>query len=271
MEIRCEACKEVGPAAEVRAGAEGMELVCASCGHANLLKVGSAAEPPAEDAQSRDGDASPAPGPIARAAAERASTTASAPTSSASAAPGASLSEGVVEAAMARLIPVPGAGPRCPKCAHLVDGADHCERCGLSQAEAHRFGPGQAPWEAAPSGKEDTFLRLNAAWARAEDGDAQAMQRFAELAVEEGLVEAGIRRVRFYLVEHPDDARALEALRRLATALQARVTIAASQAAASAESFGKDVRRLRGLLMTVTLALCSLILLLLSAVFWDKC
>ncbi|RDV39447.1 hypothetical protein DV096_02430 [Bradymonadaceae bacterium TMQ3] len=270
MEIRCEACKDVGPAAEVRAGTGGMELICAGCGHANLLQVAGAPEV-SVDAQSRDGDASPAPGPIARAAAGSISTSPNHANPASTVAPGASLAEGVVEAAMARLIPVPGAGPRCPKCAHLVAGSEHCERCGLSQNEAGRYGPGQAPWEDAPAGKEDAFLQLNAAWARAEDGDVQAMGEFAELAVGQGLVEAGIRRVRFYLVDHPDDPGALDALRRLASALQARVTIAASQAAASAENFGKDVRRLRGFLLTITLTMCGLILLLLSAVFWDKC
>ncbi|TXD39476.1 hypothetical protein FRC98_03510 [Lujinxingia vulgaris] len=270
MEIRCDVCKEVGPASEVRAADQGMELVCASCGHANVLKVGGTTDASA-DAQSRDGDASPHAGPIARAASRSDAEQGVAPQKRSVATPGASLAEGVVEAAMARLIPVSGAGPRCPKCAHLVAGADHCERCGLSQSEANRYAPGHAPWEQAPPGKDDAFLRLNAAWARAEDGDPEAMRYVAELAISEGLVEAGISRLRFYLVERPDDPHALDALRRLAIALQARVTVAAGQAAASAENFGKDVRRLRGLLMTITLGLCALILLLLSAVFWDKC
>ena len=277
MEIRCEQCKEVGAAAEVRVGAEGMELVCATCGHANLLKLDAAvsagsvgAKEAPEDAQSRDGEVSaPVVGPIARAAglasgsgevARRSGTAAASP-----------LAEGVVEAAMARLIPVAGSGPRCPKCAHLVAGSEHCERCGLSINEAQRYAPGEAPWEQAPDGKEDAYLRLSALWARAEDGDSEAMTSFAALASNEGLVEAGIQKLRFFLVEHPDDPGALGALRHLASTLQARVTIAASQAAVSAENFGKDVRRLRGALMTVTLALCGLILLLLSAVFWDKC
>ncbi|RAL25187.1 hypothetical protein DL240_02970 [Lujinxingia litoralis] len=274
MEIRCEACREVGPAAEVRPGARGLELVCAGCGHANLLEVGSPGAEGLDDAQQRDGQASGrAPGPVARASGRAVASSPRAASELADARPGyLPLARAVLlDEAMARLVPEPGPGKRCPKCAHLTGDDEHCRRCGLSLVEAARFAPGQAPWEQVSEERAEVFLRFNALWDRAEAGDAEALEVFSRLAADEGMVEEGIRRLRRFLVAHPEHPGALDALRHLALALQARVTIAASQAAASAESFGNDVEKVRGVLMGITLAMCAVILLLLSAVFWDKC
>ncbi len=251
MEIRCSECGHVGAAAEVRPTGSGVALICAQCGHANELDVGASL---AAGATTGSAPAkADAPGPAAS------------ESSAAGAAglPGHQLSiEQVVaranaerepqenwlsEEAMAQLIPEPGVGPRCRKCAALMTpDQTHCSKCGLGVADSVRFAPGHAPWELPPMGSERAHDQMMLLWEAAqEEWGAERAANFAVFARDEGLHDHAIRLLRFWLVEHPDDPIAEEHLRDLAIRVQSRAVIARAQAEVSAKNFEDGVGKVR--------------------------
>jgi phage FluMu protein Com len=241
MEIRCSKCGHLGEAAEVRPLPSGVGLVCGACGHVNELALGGG---PAEAAEPEP-EVTPQAKPSART--ER-------------------------SPLMERLIPEPGDGLRCRKCATLVE-ADtvYCPRCGLDLEEGSRLGPGEAPWEQPPEGKEAAFDQARLLWgAASERREPRAIADFVDFALEEGLLDYGLRELQHYLVDHPGDEAALEGLERLAKRLQTTVDLARSRAEAQADSFNEDVKRFRARLLIGALAFWVVILLLLSLTFWDR-
>lgn len=268
MEIRCSSCGHIGPAAQIMPGPQGVELICANCGHANLLVVGGAASPQA-----------PPPSPSAPAASPQDEVAqilapAPAPKPSPRPAPKPADAESLITPAFVeRLVPTPGDGLRCPKCAHLVRAdEEHCSRCGLNQDDAARFPQGQAPWEVAPRGKEDAWERATLMWRSAvESWDQERVDKFVELVKAEGLHELGVRKLRFFLVETPDDPLALAALQDVAAVMQARLLVARNQANLDKQAFEQDVTRLRGLLMIGSLVFWGLIMVLFLGLFMKNC
>ena len=241
MEIRCSKCSHLAAAADVLSVDGGVGLVCAECGHINIAAAAGDEEVATKSVDGADG------------------TTAAA-------------GEDFVERSMARLVPKPGSGKRCPKCAHLLqEDADNCGRCGLSLEEASRHPEGEAPWETAPEGLEDAQEAAQSMWESIADGEEGAsIADFVDFTIEAGLIDYGIRQLQFFLVDQPDDREALAGLRRLAESLKVAVQIAQTQAEAKADEFNDDVKRFRTNLLVAALLFWTVILLLFSWLFWDK-
>lgn len=253
MEIRCDNCSHVGPAAEVRPGADGVVLVCENCQHENVLDMGEARE---------SGAAAPA---VSAPAASRSTSTAPSESDE--------VRMWLREDALQALIPEQGVGPRCRKCAQLLPAeADNCSRCGLNRREAERHEPGMAPWERPPAGKESEQEQAELLWGSfEEDPDTQRLEKFVAFVRDEGLLDLGIRKLRFYLVEHPEDGEAVERLRDLAESLQSRIIVAQAQARASADEFQQDVSRFKNRVVLIALLFWGGVFLLFLTFFWDNC
>lgn len=251
MEIRCEKCSHIGPAASVDAGADGVMLTCENCGHPNLLSTGASAE-----------------------------------TTPAGLGPGARDAAGVWlrKDALVALVPAPGDGARCLKCAHLLEmdlGAtpaaeQNCPRCGLNQAEAAHYAPGEAPWEQPAPGKEAQFEQAELLWSAIAAGDSQAgcdaqkLENFVQFVLAEDLLELGIRKLRHHLVAHPDDPAATAQLGELAASMQSRVIVATARARADAQQFEQDVNRYRHRFLTVAVLLLAMLLVAFIVVYMGK-
>lgn len=222
MEIRCTNCEHLGPAAQVLPTEDGVVLVCANCGHNNPLALSSPSDP-----------APPKPAALIQPK------------------PVAQLSPWLQKDALKKLIPEPGPGPRCRKCAHLLgDEESYCSRCGLARAEGERFAPGEAPWERPPVGREAVHEQATLLWkALTENPTEDNLAKFAQFTREEELLEYGVRQLRFFLVEHPDVPRAREFLEELASSFQARVIVAQAQAQVSAGDFGAAALRYKQVLL----------------------
>lgn len=171
---------------------------------------------------------------------------------------------------IARLLPEPGAGLRCRKCAHKLRGDDEfCARCGLSVAAAARFAEGEAPWEVAPPGKETELEQGRHLLASALER-GEGIEAFVDFVIEAELMDFGIRELQHVLVEHPDHREAAQGLARLAMQLEQAAEVARSQAAVAVEAFPKEVQRVRQRFLMGALIFWGVILILLSLVFWGK-
>jgi hypothetical protein len=217
MEFRCEECGHVGAASGTKSDPSGILLTCGNCGHDNRLEVGV-----------------PVPVPV------------SVPMQSTK-----TVANAFADEAFDRFIPASGEGKRCPKCAHLVAPSDlHCDRCGLSLEGAYRFGPGEAPWEQPPAGKESDWDQAKLLWrAFEESGDAERFSRFADFVRENELHDMAARMVRFYLVDHPADENVLSLLREIAGSVHTRMMVAQAQAQANAADFSDVTQRARNVLL----------------------
>ena len=247
MDIRCSKCQHVGPPAEIRPRDDGVELVCQNCGHVNTIETGGL--PVVGDAG----------GSVAAAAVERM-------------VPAESARELAELSRLEKLVPVPGDGPRCRKCAHLLEpDAEACSRCGLNVAEGEKYGPGEAPWERPPEGKEDVFEQATLLWKSVlENPTDDNLLKFTAFAREERLLEYGVRQVRFFLVDHPDDEVALEELREMGESFQAQAIVAQAHAAVRAEN-SQQPGRARQILMWLTLVVWSGLLVVFLALQWNSC
>lgn len=216
MEFRCEACEHVGVAASTKADAAGIALICANCGHPNRLDLG--------------GPAPAAPIPTKKT--------------------NPSLST-FVDEAFYRFLPMSGDGERCPKCAHVAAQPDQfCARCGLNLEVAHRFAPGEAPWERPPVGLESEWEQGRLLWqAFASSGDSEQFGRFAGFIRENELHDMAARLLRFYLIDHPDDQNVLSLLREIAGSVHTRMMVAQAQAQASTADFSDVTQRARNVLL----------------------
>ncbi|MEC9441916.1 MAG: hypothetical protein VYE40_12485 [Myxococcota bacterium] len=287
MDIRCKNCQHIGPAADVRPTASGVELICANCGHANPLEVGATQAEPADRAapvaRGPEPKQPPAPTPARlpsmgdfQAAGEidieKARAFANAEKARSKQAE-VSYVEEISEKMMERLIPEQGEGPRCRKCAHLLEPSDNnCRRCGLNIADAHRYAEGDAPWERAPRGQEAAFEQAMLLWnAVSERWSDERLDNFVAFVREEKLNELGIRLLRFRLADHPDDMRAVAHLQELVSMMQSRVVVARAQAEVSAQQFGEGVARTRTILVGATVVGWVGIFLLFLFLFMNNC
>lgn len=237
MEIRCKKCGYVGEAAEVRALPGGVGLVCAQCSHVNPLNLSAEQEKPAgiNGTVSQDD------------------------------------LQGVKY-----LIPASGGGPRCPKCLALItqqndEERTHCARCGLKITDMERFGPGEAPWEAAPAGKEVEFKQAEQLWPSFDALENGGLDAWSEHVQEHELLDYAVRKLQLQLIETPDSLPVLETLARIERKLQERVFLATTEAELSAEAYSGVVSRLRQRLLAFSLVFWAGILILFGIVFWGKC
>lgn len=265
MEIRCEKCSHIGPAASMDAADEGVMLTCENCGHQNLLSAG--ADPVGSEVAG-----GPAKTPTPR--------------------PGGGSAMGVWlrKDAFQALVPTPGKGARCLKCAHLLamdlsqtpDEQQNCSRCGLNQAEAAHYAPGEGPWEQPLSGKEAQTEQADLLWAAIENTSGpetapgaenpkfdEKLENFVRFVVDEDLLELGIRKLRHHLVAHPDDKAATAQLRELAESMQSRVIVATARARADADQFEQEVDRYRNRFITVGIIMLVICLILFIVVYLD--
>lgn len=242
MKVECSECGHLGPAEEVRQGEGGIEVVCESCGAANALEGDGEG---AAESGSVDGDESP----------ERAGATEDGeadvpdleyktPDPSSYGSRELTLDE---EEALERLIPEQGAGIRCPKCAALLPGdIENCDRCGLNLDEARHYDDGEAPWQQPPDGLESEHERADLLWSTyRETGDPDDLAQFVDFVDEQRLYEMAIRRLRFHLVDEPDDEAVHQALGELATGVQSQIVAARAQAEADAEELNEEIKRFK--------------------------
>ena len=240
MEIRCTRCQHVGEAAHVIPQPSGVALECANCGHHNALSLPKSA--PKLD------DAVPDPPPGAKPAAPGPREVARALDQSHALPKSLDL---LTPQAMTRLVPEPGPGLRCRKCAHLfLASVQNCPRCGLDVDDAHRYTPGHAPWEQAPSGMAPEFDQALLLWeAASADWRQDTVQKFLQACTAHQFQDLAMRKLRFFLVDHEADPLALEALRTVAGQLQTKAFVAKSQAQAYAMNFGSGIKSARRLLL----------------------
>jgi len=242
MEIRCSSCGHVG-VARVDVGADGVGLICANCDYRNVLDLGGEPVP----APRVTPPTSYPPRAIARKEeAKRVS------------------EKAFEEEAFARLLPTPGSGPRCLKCMEILDAEfDHCVRCGLNVEESRRFEPGEAPWEKAPLGREESWDEADLMWRRLEeDWGEERFQDFAECIRQLEAQDFAARKLKKRLVDYPDDELARNFLREIAAGLQSRVMVAKAQAEASAAQFSDATERARRVLLWVVGGMWAVIIIL---------
>jgi len=274
VEFRCAQCGHIGAPAEVRPTADGVVLICANCQHPNPLDVGAslsgsapAVAAPAEPAPTPTPAFVPAPKVTHEGAEE---VEAPATTSALKVVPKARPK--IDEKVLQRMIPVPGPGVRCPKCAHLVGGARHCARCGLDVREGFSYAKGQAPWERPPPGKAAVWEQALLLWETAQEReDPEALEEFVGLVRERGIQDLGIRKLRFHLAQFPEDELAIEQLGVLAADIQARVAVAEASASASAQQFTEGVVRTRTILTVLTLVFWGAVFVFFLGNFLPQC
>jgi hypothetical protein len=299
VEFRCEQCSHVGEPEKVAPGGGGLVLTCANCGHENALDVGGADKDVGSDGTSGDDavevDAADAQVEAVEESEREIITPDDAETSAEELAAAAGVNLETLQVkddvkrrgfgsnedvrtylrtdAMEALVPEPGPGPRCPKCAKRLDpDVDNCTRCGLNQREARSYDDGEAPWERPPRGKEGEYEQATLLWqSLEEDWSEERLSNFVDFIKETELLDLGIRRLRFHLIEHPDDQLAREYLRDLAESLQTRLIIAQVQAQASADEFQDEVSKFKNRMVTAALVFWGGIFLLFLAFFWDNC
>ncbi|MFW5968190.1 MAG: hypothetical protein ACOCV2_11760 [Persicimonas sp.] len=285
MEFRCKNCTHVGVASEVRQKEGGVMLVCANCGHENVLDVaaseaGEAEEDPGADSSQNESSVDGASGSLDDEALARRleqvsfdGETSSDRDEQLDFGDKAQVRQWLREDALESLIPEEGDGPRCRKCAHLLEPEfDNCPRCGLDRDEAEQFAPGQAPWETPPEGKEAEQEQAELLWeAFRETGASDDLDKFVRVVREEELLDFAIRKLRFYLADHREHEGALSALRDLAGSLQSKLIVARARAQHSADAFQEDVGRFKRRLIGFTVVFWAGVLLLFVTMFWDNC
>jgi ribosomal protein L40E len=242
VKVECSECGHLGPAEKVLQGEDGIEVVCESCGATNALET---EEGQASDSGSVDRDLG---------ADERATSDGGdadvpdleyeTPDPSSYGSRELTLDE---EEALHRLVPEQGAGIRCPKCAALLPGdVENCERCGLNLDEARHYDEGEAPWQKPPEGLESEHEQAELLWSSyRETGDSDDLAEFVDFIDEHRLYEMAIRRLRFYLVDEPDDEAVHQALGELASGVQSQIVAARAQAEADAEELNEEIRRFK--------------------------
>lgn len=293
MEIRCSECEHLGVAADVRQTDDGVGLVCDRCGHLNEVAAGGeSGGTDGTDQGTTDADVGGEPGGVdgtpeidldelgvSKSGGNdglvdvlgEVGTTRLFGDDDEPESPEFDFEDDFAEASVRRLIPEPGEGERCRKCLSLLqDDRDHCGQCGLSIAEARKHPPGEAPFEQPPEGREEDLRRAEDIWEAVwSDDESESLEDYADFIIERGLVDHGIRNVQRRLVDHPDDREAIGALERLAESLEVAVDVARTQAEAQSDAFQDDVRRFRTRLLLGALVFWTVLLLLLSWMFWD--
>ena len=282
MKFECSHCGHLGEAEEVRPSGGGVEVVCAECGEASGLEVGSGDSDETEASEAGDeSDASDlSEAPDSRQSADLLSgeerTTEIAgfevpaepdvdPSSFGSA--DMTLSN---DRAMENLRPQSGAGIRCPKCAKLLRAdAQNCVQCGLDIDEARRYDDGEAPWEQPRPGMEEQHEQATLLWeAFEEDQTDEKLRRFVDFVDEERLYEMGIRKLRFYLVDHPDHDVALEGLRECAVGVQGQIHSARAQAEAKADELNSNIKVFKRRLIVGAIVVITISTVVLLAIVW---
>lgn len=250
MEIRCSECQHVGLPADVVQSDSGVLFVCANCGHGNGVDLGGA-KPPADGM-------SDSVLPETRAS-EATSTSADVPNLKQRV---SKRPDWLDDETRARLLPEPGDGLRCPKCLHLLnENATVCSRCGLDTVRARQFAPGDAPWEQPPKGKEGVFEQAELLWRSARENPShESLEKFVSFVREEGLTELGVRRLREWLVDYPDDEQVVEWLEEIAASFQARIMVARAQAEVSADKFSETTEKFKRVLLVATAAYLTVLL-----------
>lgn len=259
MRFECESCGHLGEAAQIKPAAAGVELVCASCGHASIL--GATASPVAP----------PAAG-VERADPRR--LIASVLSGAEGAAAGAHLPDGAldpVEVLKARGVRIdPGQGDvRCPKCGYRQGSAGSCRQCGVDLSRSDLQGIFDRP----PEGKEADAELLDARWealSRPGGGllDAGERESFIRLASELGLLDRASRRFRFHAPDHAGSEQgeaAADALSRLVERMHAEFVSA--HGASSRDQYTEGARQIRMGLYALAVVMCLLVAALAAWIF----
>lgn len=286
MEFRCSECGHIGPAEEVSRTEGGVELECAECGATSPLDVDRGSGEDGSRGEGADLEASPGSEGAAEAVGEMGAdvegTGASRGRPTFDAADPVAVERGdsagiggqslrvPKDEAVQRLIPETGAGARCPKCAKLLSSeADNCVRCGLDLEEARNYDEGEAPWEGPPPDDDGAFERAEQIWEKfTDEREVEKLDRFVEFADERGLYEMAIRRVRFYLVDRPEDEAARDALEELVSGVQTQIASARAKAEVDAEELNEEIEAFKRKLILSVLGLWAAAIGIFVYLFW---
>ena len=246
MEFRCPHCDHIGPAAEVQPGEDGVDVVCESCASSSPLET----EREARDETESPDDSAEIPDIPSKQSIE---SDLSGDTSTSSTRTDHRNVTSIPEDVVDELVPDPEADRRCPKCARSYE-------------------EGRAPWEQPDPGREEVFEEARRLWERAvEDHTEEAFEAFVDHVRTHTLFGLGIRKLRFHLVDHPDDEMAVDALRSMASGMEAKMVAARTRAEADAEELQEDISRFKRLMAGVVLVLWVVAMVLFADLFlgWD--
>lgn len=247
MEIQCTSCGVTGKPASIDSSGEVVAVECAECGAVNRLEE-------ADSTGTADGgrDAQPESGSVD------------------------SDTTSQIAALRDKLeVPEPGEGPRCDKCAAKLSAESrYCERCGLDQQWTSDVTPRSIPWQQPPPGKHRQFHRAQQLWENFENGeDTERLDEFVNCVRDHELFDLGVRKLRFFLAEHPRHLEALRALETLVDELQnqavrVRTSLEERVANSSNESWFADGCR-SDMMIWIKLFFALIIWLILAVqVFW---
>ena len=237
MEVRCSQCGHPGEPAELRAVDAGTEVVCAECGHGALLEAssdGDGSDPPADDVA--DVDHEEVEEALQTVRSGGGETTA-----------GTSTGRLDWDATYEHLVPDAESGPRCPKCIGRVEAdRNHCPQCGLGLS--NRDLVDEERWDAIVEQSVQEFVRVEAdeRWRTTlDEQDSESFEAYVEWMTRHGADDEAIRRVRLFLVQHPEHQPALDALDTLTESVRSRLAAARAKAESESEAFQSDVSRFR--------------------------
>jgi len=239
VEFRCSQCDHLGEAEEIRATDRGTEVVCAECGHGELLEASSSDETPDQSGENSGGET------VDRDEIERALRSVRSGRTDGD--PDSRSNPLDWDATYEHLVPDSEPGPRCPKCIERVEPDDHhCPDCGLGLSDRELLEPGESSAIVTESLQDFVREEADERWsAVTRKADPETFGAYVEWMTRYGGDEEAIRRIRYFLVKHPEDEAALEALDTLTQSLRSRLAAARAKAESESESFQSDVSQFR--------------------------
>jgi hypothetical protein len=226
MEIRCDHCGETDAPADVtQAGDKGMVVRCQHCGETSILETsGSATQAESSETSSKGED--------------------------------------LGELELDEVMPEPGAGSRCPKCAALLEDRQMCPNCGLDQSLVGD-GDGIPPWIDASTIPEAEQKEARRLWeAYTDSGDDEKLTEFVQFSKRIGLEEFAIRKLRFWLGHNPDDDNAKQQLGKLLDSFKKQLWGANKALKAERQDFQREVSDYREKFLMFAVVFWSLVAVL---------
>lgn len=180
--------------------------------------------------------------------------------------------EDLTQTAFERLVPESGDGFRCPKCIRLIEpDTEHCPHCGLQIDVGVRHGD-DAPWDRAPEGKEEVFEQAVLLWRATEsDPTEENFEKFVRFTNENELWDLETRRLRWFLVAHPEHEVATAHLKKVAEKFQSRVAIAEATSKARAQNFEDGTQRFKQKLLIGAAVFWGIMVVVVGISFVSSC
>ena len=115
----------------------------------------------------------------------------------------------------------------------------------------------KGPWDQPKDEQSSNYEQALLLWdVTREDPNEENFEKFVAFTNETGLTEVQVRRLRWFLVDHPDDEIATHYLREVAQSFQQSLVVAQASSRARAQNFEAGAQRFKQKIMIAT------------AVFW---